>query len=53
MPKVNGFGRGDQFCKVTIRTPVYLNEKQKKLLKELAKEFGEDTPLSKGRWFNP
>lgn len=53
IPKLRGFGRGDQFCKVTVRTPVYLNEKQKKLLKELAKEFGEDTPLSKGRWFKP
>jgi len=53
MPKLRGLGRGSQLCKVTIRTPVYLKEKQKKLLKELAKEFGEDDTLTKGRWFKP
>ncbi len=42
MPKLRGFGRGDELVRVTIRTPKNLTDKQKKLLLELAKELGEE-----------
>jgi len=40
MPRLRGFGRGDELVRVTIRTPKILTERQRKLLLELAKELG-------------
>lgn len=42
MPRLRGFGRGDELVRVTIRTPKNLTERQRKLLLELAKELGEE-----------
>ncbi|MGQ9469665.1 MAG: molecular chaperone DnaJ [Nitrososphaerales archaeon] len=42
MPRIRGFGRGDELVRVTIRTPKNLTDRQKKLLLELAKELGEE-----------
>jgi len=42
MPRLRGFGRGDQLFRVTIRTPKNLTDRQRKLLLELAKELGEE-----------
>ncbi len=42
IPHLGGRGRGDQLVKIQVEVPVHLNEKQKELLKELAKSFGED-----------
>jgi molecular chaperone DnaJ len=42
MPKIRGFGRGDELVRVTVKTPTNLTEKQRKLLLELAKELGEE-----------
>ena len=36
-PNVHGRGRGDMLVKVSVETPVHLNDKQKELLRE----FGE------------
>jgi molecular chaperone DnaJ len=42
MPRLRGFGRGDELVRVTIKTPKNLTERQRKLLLELAKELGEE-----------
>jgi len=39
IPRLNGWGRGDQLVKVIVRTPTKLTGRQKKLLNELAKEM--------------
>ncbi|MGL5693639.1 MAG: molecular chaperone DnaJ [Peptostreptococcaceae bacterium] len=40
--KLRGNSRGDQYVKVVVETPKQLNEKQKELLRELAKESGDE-----------
>jgi len=47
LPKLNGFGRGDELIRVVIRTPKKLTTRQRELLEELAKEMGEDVKKSK------
>jgi molecular chaperone DnaJ len=42
IPKLRGNSRGDQYVKVVVDTPKKLNEKQKDILREFAKECGED-----------
>ncbi|MGL6106581.1 molecular chaperone DnaJ [Romboutsia sp.] len=42
IPKLRGNSRGDQYVKVIVDTPKKLNEKQKELLRDFAKECGED-----------
>ncbi|MDR0807020.1 MAG: molecular chaperone DnaJ [Enterobacteriaceae bacterium] len=49
---VRGGAQGDLLCRVVVETPVKLNEKQKKLLRELADSFGgekgaKNSPKSK------
>jgi len=39
MPRLNGWGRGDQIVRIAVRTPTKLTRHQKKLLNELAKEM--------------
>lgn len=39
---VRGRNRGDLLVRVAVRTPVNLTKEQKNLLRELAKQFGED-----------
>ena len=41
VPNVRGYGQGDFYFKVEVKVPKKLNEKQKELLKEFAKESGE------------
>lgn len=41
LPKLNGWGRGDQLVRVNIRTPTSLTKQEKKLLKELADAMEE------------
>jgi len=38
MPKFQGFGRGDEYVEVSLKTPTKLSERQKLLLEEFAKE---------------
>ncbi len=45
MPRLHGWGRGSQFVRVNVKTPINLTRRQKELLKELAKETNkEDKP---------
>lgn len=45
IPHLGGRGRGDQLVKIAVEVPSRLNDKQKELLKELAKSFGEDASV--------
>ena len=42
IPKLRSNVRGDQYVKVTVEIPKKLNEKQKELVREFAKECGEE-----------
>lgn len=42
LPKLRGFGRGSELVKVIVRTPDRLTGRQKRLLQESAREFGEE-----------
>lgn len=42
IPHLGGRGRGDQLVKILVEVPTTLNAKQKELLHELAKSFGEE-----------
>lgn len=42
IPKLRGGGRGDLYAKLNVEIPKKLNDKQKDLMKQIAKEFGED-----------
>ncbi|RKN78971.1 molecular chaperone DnaJ [Paenibacillus ginsengarvi] len=43
VPRLRGYGQGDQQVKVVVVTPTNLNEQQKELLRDLAKQNGEHT----------
>ncbi|TJY43463.1 molecular chaperone DnaJ [Cohnella pontilimi] len=43
VPKLRGYGQGDQHVKVTVVTPTSLTEEQKNLLREFAATAGEST----------
>ncbi len=49
MPALHHRGRGDQYCRVVIDVPTDINEKEKKLLEELAKM--RDNVSRKGKGF--
>ncbi|HEY6535853.1 MAG TPA: molecular chaperone DnaJ [Candidatus Nitrosocosmicus sp.] len=42
LPRYGKFGRGNQYVKIEVKLPDKINEKQKNLLKDLAKEFKND-----------
>lgn len=42
IPRIRGNGRGDQYVKIIVEIPKRLNEKQKELLIEFAKESGDE-----------
>ena len=42
IPKLKSNVRGDQYVKVTVEIPKKLNEKQKELVREFAKECGQE-----------
>lgn len=50
IPHLRGYGHGDEYVKVIVRTPTKLTQRQKELLTELAKEDKELSNLKK--WFN-
>jgi molecular chaperone DnaJ len=43
VPRLRGYGQGDQHVRVVVVTPTNLNEQQKELLREFAKTYGEET----------
>jgi len=49
MPRLRGFGSGDMHVRVKVKTPTKLTRNQKRLLEELAAEFGEVEKKKKGR----
>ncbi|MFH0896685.1 MAG: molecular chaperone DnaJ [Candidatus Bathyarchaeota archaeon] len=42
LPRLNGFGHGDELVRVVVRTPTKLTSRQRELLMELSKELSED-----------
>lgn len=48
LPKIDGFGRGDQFVKVRVVVPKKLSKKQEKLLKEFSETLGDDAHPEEG-----
>jgi molecular chaperone DnaJ len=46
VPHLHGWGRGDQFIRVIVRTPTKLSRHQKKLLAELAKEIEDEATFT-------
>lgn len=48
IPRLDGYGKGDQYVKVNIETPINLNQKQKASLKDFAEACGDSVnPMSK------
>ncbi|MFD0870551.1 chaperone protein DnaJ [Chlamydia abortus] len=43
VPRLRGYGQGDQHVKVVVVTPTHLNEEQKELLRAFSKLSGEKT----------
>uniref|UniRef100_A0A7C3IT09 Molecular chaperone DnaJ n=1 Tax=Candidatus Methanomethylicus mesodigestus TaxID=1867258 RepID=A0A7C3IT09_9CREN len=41
LPKISGFGRGDLLLKINVAIPEKLNQRQRQLMEELAKELGQ------------
>ncbi|MEC9340492.1 MAG: DnaJ C-terminal domain-containing protein, partial [Pseudomonadota bacterium] len=52
MPSVRGGGVGDLLCRVTVETPVNLNEDQKDLLRQLGDSLGEHHSPRESSWFD-
>lgn len=51
MPRLRGYGRGDQVIQVVVKTPTKLTSHQEELLRELAEISGEPvTPPKKRLW---
>ncbi len=48
LPRLHGYGRGNELIKIIVRTPKKLTSKQKQLVTELAKELGETVLEKKG-----
>ncbi|UCG37422.1 MAG: molecular chaperone DnaJ [Candidatus Bathyarchaeota archaeon] len=42
VPQLRGWGKGDQIVRVIVQTPTKLTRHQKKLLKDLAQEIGDE-----------
>lgn len=51
VPKLRGYGQGDQHVKVTVVTPTNLSESQRELLREFAAGSGEATHEQSGNIF--
>ncbi|PZE22722.1 molecular chaperone DnaJ [Paenibacillus xerothermodurans] len=43
VPRLRGYGQGDQHVKVVVVTPTNLTDEQKELLREIARQTGEHT----------
>jgi molecular chaperone DnaJ len=52
LPRIEGFGHGDELVKVHLQIPTKLSERQKELLRELAKEMGEEAQIKKRGFFS-
>jgi len=52
IPDVRGYGKGDQYVKIKVHVPEKLNDKQKQLLRDFAKEAGETVEEQKKGFFD-
>lgn len=52
VPNVKGYGRGDLFFNVEVKVPTKLTDKQKQLLRDFAKETGENIREHKKGFFD-
>ncbi len=48
LPRLRGVGRGDQWVHVRVKTPTDLSDKERELLRELARIRGEEVSEEKG-----
>lgn len=52
IPRIRGYGRGDELIKVIVEVPKKLNEKQKELLRQFAEICGEDVNEQRKSFFD-
>ena len=52
IPRIRGYGRGDEIIRVIVEVPKKLNEKQKELLKQFAEVCSDDINEQKKSFFN-
>ena len=52
IPKIRGNGRGDQYVKIIVEIPKKLNDRQKELLIEFAKESGDEVHERKNNFMD-
>lgn len=52
IPKIRGYGRGDEIIRIIVEVPKQLNEKQKTLLHQFAEACGDDVNEQKKTFFN-
>jgi molecular chaperone DnaJ len=50
MSRMRGYGKGDLIVRIGIVVPEKLTTQQKILLEQLAKEFGSDISVKKGKF---
>lgn len=51
IPKLRGYGRGDEIIRIIVEVPRRLNEKQKNILKQFAESCGEDVNEQRKSFF--
>ena len=51
IPFMRGFGRGDQYVQVMVKTPTDLTKQQEELLREFAKIIGENVTTEKKKFW--
>lgn len=52
IPRIRGYGRGDELIQIIVEIPKKLNDKQKELLKHFAEACSEDVNEQKKSFFN-
>ncbi len=52
IPKLRGYGRGDEILRIIVEVPTRLDESQKKLLRQYAEACGEDVNEQRKSFFN-
>ncbi len=52
VPVLNGYGRGDQYVKVIVETPVNLNAEQKKMIKDFSAAMGHEVHSQQKGFFD-
>ncbi len=52
VPVLNGYGRGDQYVKVTIETPTNLKEEQKKMIERFSAAMGHEVHSQQKSFFD-